>query len=128
MAWKFVNPETIRIDISDSKWILVKKRLNAGERRRIFSRMVKTMQAGEKIDLDPAQVGRSKLVEYLVDWNGPTQIRDKSPDEIGKVLDNLDPDDYGELNKAIEAHEDAQDAAAEQEKNATAGSSASTPI
>jgi hypothetical protein len=128
MAWTFVAPETQRITFPDGEWVTVKKRLNAGEQRRIFKRMVKGMRPGEKVELEPEQIGRSKVVEYLLDWSAPIAIQGKSPDEIGQILDGLDPDDYARIVKAVDAHETAEDERLEQEKNATAGLSASTPI
>lgn len=130
MGSRFVAPETARLDISQGDWLVVKKRLTAGEQRRVFSRMVREMRPGEKVQLDPQQVGKTKAAEYLVDWSltdakgQPVVLRGKTGDEIGTMLDALDPDSFREIVAAIDAHEAAQDAAAEQEKNAQAGASA----
>jgi hypothetical protein len=134
MASRFLQPETTRLEISGGDWLLVKKRLTAGEQRRVFSRMVKAMKPGEKVELDPEHVGRSKVIEYLIDWslvdanNKQVVIRGKSADDVGRILDGLDADSYSEIVKAVDAHETAEDERLEQEKNATAGLSASTPI
>jgi len=126
-------PETTRLDLTQGDWLLVKKRLTAGESRRVFARMVKSMTAGEqggdrtKVDIDPEQVGRSQAVEYLLDWGTFTDpngnavvIRDKSPDEIGRMLDALPQGDYAEIIAAIQAHDTATTESDEQEKNAKA--------
>jgi hypothetical protein len=126
-------PETTRLDLTQGDWLLVKKRLTAGESRHVFGRMVKSMTAGEqggtrtKVDIDPEQVGRSQAVEYLLDWgtftdpNGkPLVIRDKSADEIGRILDALPQEDYAEIIAAIQAHDAATTESDEQEKNAKA--------
>lgn len=114
----FVRPEVVRLSLSGGRWIDVKKRLNAGESRKMFARVVKDMPAGEKPKLDPEQVGYTKLVAYLVGWS--------LADDGGKpvaysadALDAIDPDLYAEMIKAVDAHEDAEDEARSAEKNAT---------
>jgi hypothetical protein len=131
---RVVRPETVRLPLSDGDWIEVKKRLTAGEARAVMGRMVKTMTPGEKIELDPLQVGRSKALEYLVDWSliGPDGkslvIRDQSREAIGQLLDSLDEDSFAEITKAIETHEKAMEAERDEEKNAPDGASASSAI
>jgi len=131
MASRFQRPESLRIDLTDGDWILVKKRLSAGESRRLMSRMVKEMRAGERVQLEPEQVGRSKIIEYLLDWSfidgtGPVVIRGKSATEIGQILDGLNQESFTEVMQAIDAHEDAMDAERSAEKNVTAGETPSS--
>lgn len=131
---RVVRPETVRLPLSDGDWIEVKKRLTAGEARAVMGRMVKTMTPGEKIELDPLQVGRSKALEYLVDWSliGPDgkslAIRDQSRSAIGPLLDSLDEESFGEITKAIDDHEKAMEAERDEEKNAQDGANASSAI
>jgi hypothetical protein len=111
----FVNPDVVRLPLPDGQWIDVKKRLNAGESRKMFARVVKDMEAGTKPKLDPEQVGLTKLIAYLVGWSFADD--DGKPVKYSAdALDNLDPDVYSEMIKAVDAHEDAQDAAREKEK------------
>ena len=125
---RFVTPDTQKLDISQGDYLIVKKRLTAGESRRIMGRMVKSMRPGEAVDLDPIHVGRAKVVEYLIDWSIKDSagvvvpIRGKTPDEIGQILDGLDLESFREILATVEAHEDAMDTEREQEKNVPAGS------
>src|SRR5678809_1574231 len=126
MGLRMVRPETVKLDLSDGSWILVKKRLTAGETRKVQARMIKTMNAGEKVSIDPMQVGRSQAIEYLLDWsNTESPIRDRSADDIGRALDGLDADDFADVMKAIVEHEKAQEAEREAEKNGKDGKSSS---
>ena len=125
------RPEELLIPISQGDWILIKKRLNAGESRRIFARMVKSIKPSETetpdgktkadVDYDVRQMGLSKAVEYLIDWSikddsdHQVVIRDRSPKEIEAALESLDLESFTEITQAIDAHEaamEAEDAAA----------------
>lgn len=122
---RFVKPQTVRLELSDGDWIEVKKELNAGEHRRVFGRLVKDMRAGERAQLDPEQVGLTKVVEYLVAWS----LEDNGkPVEITEgAINSLDAQTFGEIVKAIDAHEAAVDAEIEARKNAMDGEKASSP-
>lgn len=129
MASRVVRPETVKLDISQGDWILVKKRLNAGEQRRIFARQVKPTPIGEKPMLDRTEVGRSQAMEYLVDWSlSDLPIRDKSPDEIGQALDAIDPASFAEIFDAIQQHEERMESEWAAVKNSQDGESKSPAI
>lgn len=115
---RFVQPDVVRLPLSDGDWIDVKKTLNAGESRNVLTRLVKTMHFNEKAEIDPAQVGLSKVVEFLVGWSF-VDANGKSVPVSESAINNLDGDTYAELVKAIDAHEEASDAAQEALKNAT---------
>lgn len=118
MRSRLVKPETARIPISDGDWILVKRRLTAGEARRVQARMIKSMNAGERVQLDPIQVGRSQAMEYLLDWSlDDCPIRGCSPEQIGEMLDSIDGESFAEILHAIQAHEAAVEKARVEEKN-----------
>ena len=125
MSAVFVQPKVVRINLTceDGAYIDVKQRLNAGQERRVFGRMVKTMQAGEKVALDPEQVGISKMLEYLVGWSFESGGESIAVSE--EAVNNLDPDVYHEIRKAIDAHEESVTKARDAEKNARATASAS---
>lgn len=136
-------PESTRLELTQGDWLLVKTRLTAGESRRVFARMVKTMTTGEKVgdrarvELETEQVGRSQAVEYLLDWGTfldaagkPLVIRGKTPEEIGAILDDLPQEDYAEILAAIQQHDKAISEKDELEKNTRAAervSSATSP-
>jgi hypothetical protein len=64
---RFVQPDVVRLPLSDGDFIDVKRELSAGEQRRMFAGMVlHGVVPGEKTLLDPERVGITKMVEYLV--------------------------------------------------------------
>lgn len=119
----FVRPESVRLSLSGGRWIDVKKRLNAGESRKMFARVVKDMTPGEKTTLDPEFVGLTKLIAYVVGWSF-TDDNGQTVPFSHAALDNIDPDLYAEMIKAVDQHIEAQDAARSVEKNAPNGESA----
>src|SRR6266496_283191 len=99
-----VKPESTRLILSDGDWVDVKQQLNAGEQRHTITRMVKTMNAGEKASLDPDTVGRSKMLEYLLAWSliglddQPIPYGIDQPEAVrAATLDALDFETYREL-------------------------------
>jgi hypothetical protein len=131
MGLNAVRPETVKIELAGGDWIVVKKRLNAGEARLVQTRMIKTMEAGKPIELEPMQVGRSQAMEYIVDWSSRDYpIRDVLPDAkadaVGRSLDGMDLADFKQIIDAVSAHETAMDAERVQEKNDLDGASASS--
>lgn len=129
MSVRMRKPETVKIDISQGDWLLVKKHLTAGENRAQFARMIRYGTDGAK--LDPVLVGHSKIVAYLLDWSvtdadgKPVVIRDQPEDVIAAALDALDIESFKEILAAVEAHDDAMSEARAEEKKA-AGESASS--
>lgn len=120
----FVRPEEVRLPLSGDRWISVKKRLNAGESRKMFARVVKDMTPGSSPQLDPEQVGLTKLLAYVLGWSF-TDDDGKPVPFSHAALDNVDPDLYAEMIKAVDEHIEAQDAARSAEKNVQAGGTAS---
>ena len=114
---RFVQPDVIRLPLSDGDWIDVKKELNAGEQRRVFSRLVKTMHFNEKAEIDAEQVGLSKVVEYVVGWSF-TDAAGKPVPVSEAAICNLDGDTYQEIVRAVDVHENEVESARELAKNA----------
>jgi len=110
--------------VEDGDWIDVKKELNAGESRKVYARLVKTMHFNEKAEIDPEQVGLSKVVAFLVGWSFVDAAGKTTPVSDG-AINALDGDTYAEVVQAIDAHEEAGDAAREHRKNATGDESKS---
>lgn len=119
---RVVIPETTRLDLSRGDWLIVKKRLNAGENRAMRKR-------GLNADgvVDRFEAGVATVLAYLLDWSftdpsgKPLAIRDKTSRDIEDAVDALDPESYTEILRAIEAHETRQQQEREAEKNAQAG-------
>ena len=131
---RFVRPETVKLDLSAGDWILVKKRLTAGEQRHAFARIVKRMELGEKTQIDPEATGLASMVAYLLDWSlcddtgAGVPIRDQPSSLVEAALLALDPESFREIHDAIQAHGDRVRALLEDEKKRTAGGTASSPI
>ena len=129
MGKALMKPAVDRIPLSNGEWIEVKRRLNAGESRRVFARMIKTMSAGEKTELDPMEVGRSQAVEYLLDWSfEDLPIEGKSPQAKADALDAMDPDLFQEVVQAVSAHEKKMDEERAAAKKSQDGETESSPI
>jgi hypothetical protein len=117
---RFVQPETIRIDLSDGDYLILKKELNAGEQRRVFSDFVKQARSGEPFELDPEKVGLTKMVAYLVSWSFCDQ--GGLPVEVSEsAIKALDLESFREVKDAIDAHETQVEAEREARKNGKAG-------
>lgn len=112
MYTRFVQPETQTLQLSGGDYVVVRKRLNTGERRAALSRMYLTTADGT-MTRHPVLYGIHQVVAYLLDWSfkGPdgnkVVIEGRSIDEIQHCVDNLDPVDFQEVRDAIEAHEEA---------------------
>jgi len=108
---RFPKPEIVRLTLSGGDWLSVKKQLTAGEQRRAFARTMKTVKAGQPIEVDLEKAGLSNVVEYLVDWSFTDEagahvaIRDMPADYVMDVLNNLDIDTFNEITQAIDQHE-----------------------
>ena len=130
MSSRVTKPETHRIDISRGDCIMIRKRLNFGEKRRMLGRMV----SAERGTIEPESVGVSKASAYLLDWSitdskdQPIVIQDMPIAHIVAALDAIDPDCAEEIIHAIATHEAAMEAERDAEKNAQAGENASSPI
>ncbi len=122
----FVVPRVDRLSLSGGRWVDVKHRLNAGESRRVYGRMVKEMVAGVRPTLNPEMVGITRLTEYIVAWS---MTDGRSPVPVSEsAMDNLDPDLFNEIVSAVDAHEERVEAERAAEKNAQDGASTSSAI
>ena len=118
---RFVQPETVRIMLEGGAWLLVKKRLSAGEYRTMLRRMSDRAPDGS-YRIDPLETGIARMLAYLVDWSLPDYvIRDKSTSELETALNMLEPDDFEIVMHAIIAHEAAMLAERTEEKKLRSG-------
>lgn len=110
MASRFTRPETRVLTISNGDTLTVKKRLSAGERRAMFARMYVPGPTGALL-LNPLQQGLAEATAFLLDWSltddagNQVVIRELDVSALEQVLNGLNPDDFGEIVDAIEAHE-----------------------
>lgn len=122
---RFVRPETLTLPLSQGDSITVKKRLNSGEERDLFARMYVAGVDGQ-LKANPFQTGIALVTSYLLDWTFKDDgklvpIAGLAVDALITVLNNLEPEAYGEIRRAIEAHDGASRTEREQEKNAKDG-------
>ena len=132
MARRVRRPETHKIEISQGDWLLVKKHLTAGERRQMFSHMMRRGGVGDS--LDSSRVGLARILAYLIDWSftdaddRPLVILDQSMEVVEAKLDAIDPESFTEVLEAIDKHDDAMEKARAEEKNVQAGERPSSLI
>jgi hypothetical protein len=128
--YRFVRPETVRLDLGDGDWVRVKQRLNHGEQRQAYEQMC-TVTADGTLKVNPFRVPTVTVRWYLVDWNlteedgRPIEIRGRSHADLDTTLDNLDPEAFAELWQALEAHIAAMTQARAQEKKTRPGATPS---
>ena len=129
MSSRIRPPATVTLAIFGGDTLTVKKHLNAGETRAMYEHMQRVGPEGETT-IDPMKVGLSKVAAYLVDWticdadNRPIVIRNQSRPFLIDAIDSLDPEDYAELLRVIDAHDDAMGLERRTEKNARDGEKA----
>src|SRR5262245_575920 len=115
----FIDPEITRLELSGGQWLDVKKQLTAGDTRKMFTDLVKQMEAGKAAVLDREKVGVSKILNIVVDWS--LRRRGKKVPFTEAALLTLAPKRYQEISDAVEKHEAAMEAARETEKNGLDG-------
>ena len=109
MRCRFVTPEIVRVPLSDGDFIDLKKTLNAGEYRGILAGTVKDMILGERTVLDPRLVGLTMILAYLFGWSFLDHEGQPVPVSESAIL-ALDIATYTEIEAAVEAHHDANEA------------------
>jgi hypothetical protein len=111
---RVVSPDSLTLQISNGDWLLVKKRLNAGENRKMIKRG--SVQTDDGLRVDSIEAGLAKILAFLLDWSlkGPDgqvlPIRGAHAMPLDAALDSIDPESYTEILRAIEAHELAMQA------------------
>jgi hypothetical protein len=104
-------PPTVKVlHISQGDTITVRTRLNAGESRVAYARMMRTGADGELV-VDRTKQPLALILAYLVDWSlvddagQLVEIRRQPEEVVIAALDALDTDSYLEIKTAIEAHD-----------------------
>jgi hypothetical protein len=122
---RFVRPETRTLTLANGDHLIVRARLTAGEQREQFARMYTQGPTGVQRNL--LMLGVGQVVAYLLDWNlrddagQLVPIRDLSAADLHQVLNQLAPEDFDEIQQAIEAHEKAMVAEREDQKKILTG-------
>lgn len=127
---RVTRPETHTLTLQSGETLLVKKRLNAGERRE----MLASMRDPVTNRMDGLLSGRATALAYLLDWNlkdditgEPLSIKDPKTGqrmtnpEISSIMDSLDSDDAKEIEAIIDAWDDKMIAERKEEKKIQTG-------
>jgi len=104
---RFVKGETCVLTLANGDKLIVKKRLNRGETAEMFARMRVSTEQG--LVVDRTKIGIAHVLAYLLDWELQQEnipLRDMSWDDRERTLNNLDPDDFAEIDEAITVHVD----------------------
>jgi hypothetical protein len=96
---RFVNPEVVRLPLRDAQWLDVKRELTIKEQREIFAHMIRDGQYeyGTAPQIDPEQVGRARVLGYVVDWSAEVPFS-------ADALDRVSVDTFAEILAAVDAH------------------------
>src|SRR5687768_5047249 len=109
MQW-FVKPEVVRIPIEGGHWIEVKRRLTAGESRKMNAAAVKEVRTDGRVTPDFEAMGKAEAMAYLVDWSLKDENDKPIPIDTDQkkqsVLDNMSEEGFEVISKAIAAHAD----------------------
>lgn len=134
-GWRFVQPQARRLELSEGDWILVKKRLTAGERHEHYARQYSLVD-DKLVPNVRMRSGLSMILAYLLEWNltdaagrvVPLQTLDgQDPITVtAAALEALDPESYDEVHQAIKRHELEMIAEREAEKKTRRGAPASS--
>lgn len=103
---RFVQPNTVRLDLSDGDWIEVKERLTYVENQRLYGGMVRSINTNQDINelgVDVARFNILRLETWIVDWSFRDE-HDKPVPVSRSAIENLDPDSAREIDAAIDRH------------------------
>lgn len=126
--WTPPNGATVRLALDDTEWIVVKRRLTAGEYNDMLERGSITDAEG-RLRTNPFQMPLAQCQAYLVDWS-PTDwppIKRRPLADVAAALRALDPEDYGAVLDAVLAHQAAMLDERTEEKKRRAGANGSSP-
>lgn len=102
---RFVQPDIVRLMLTDGDWVDIKRELTTGEQREMFGEMRRQFAPGETPIFDGVQVGRARTAAYVVAWSF-VDAGGKPVSVSRSAFDGLDVDTSAEIIKAIDAHED----------------------
>lgn len=119
--YRFVDPDAVRLNLSDDDWIEVKKRLTYGEQQRLngaamAGKMSKDSPEEMELGMDWERFNLERLSLWLTDWS--FQDQKGKPVKLSRsAISALDPDTVAEIDAALDRHIEELEA----EKKARAG-------
>jgi hypothetical protein len=128
---RFVQPETVKLPLSDNDWIIVKKRLSEGESRAAVMSVIGTIKQDGSRTLDRDVLGLGEVAAYLLEWS----FRDAADKPVPinsysaklDALKALDQDSYDEIDQALTAHKAAMDEENASKKKEALGTASVSP-
>jgi hypothetical protein len=121
MSDDFDDPESVRLTLTDGKYVDIKKPLNHGEQEDLFARI-----SPYGVGVNRREVRTAKIDAYLLGWNLTKKdtVVPMSPELPENVrtdtIRNMKSARAVEIHKAIEAHETALETADAALKKTTA--------
>jgi len=116
---RFVQPEIVRLELSDGDWVDVKKRLTVGEERAAFQAIVgEVNQATGWRRPNVEMVGIAEMVAYIVRWSF-RDAQDLPVLPTVTTIKSLDAASFNEIEAALEKHVAAVEAEAQATKKKT---------
>jgi hypothetical protein len=110
---RFVQPNTVRLDLSDGDWVETKERLTYAESQKLYSAFVRSMRDGgadaDEMGVDLARFALLRMETWLTDWSFRDD-QDKPVPLSRAAIENLDPDTAKEIDVAINAYLTERDA------------------
>ncbi len=103
MRNRFVVPSVTTLTLSDGAWIQVKDRLNVGEERAAFQKIVGEVNAEGWRRPNVETIGLAECEAYLVGWSFLDPEGHPVPPSLA-TLQLMDPEDYKEIEAAVQAH------------------------
>ncbi len=115
-----VRLDLVRLDLTEGDWIDIKRELSGGEERECTSRAIRgyfTQDGQQKADLDPNKILAVRACLYLQGWSlldggGRAMVWpiNKPLDVKLAIYSALDRDTMSEIDDALAAHREAEDA------------------
>jgi hypothetical protein len=115
---RFVEPETVKLDLSDGDWIEVKKELTYGEEQRLAGAAMTSMNIqsdadkaktqteegdGVRVNLQNERFAIARLYTWLVDWSF-TNAKGKRVEVSREAIANLSASTAHEIDDALTAY------------------------
>ena len=112
--YRFVEPDIVRLELSEGDWIEVKKELTYGEQQRLSNAaMTRFQEAGSatpRVELDFERYQIVRLKTWLVAWSF-RDLAGKPVEITANSLSALHPDAAAEIDAALTAHIEALETA-----------------
>lgn len=122
---RVVQPEMVRLELSDGDWLDVKKDLSHGDRKAGGKSVITEVKADGWMRTDFDAATYAQIVAYVVDWSlvdpAGNKLPVSTPQQIIASLETVDEDTVDEISEVLDKHAKARKAAREEAKKLKAG-------